>query len=47
MQKFTHTVNSCQNGGGQCVSQPDCEKTLNFECDKGSNKVCCLKAGFT
>ena len=41
-KKFTATVNSCEQNGGECISQNDCENSrLSYDCPK--DRICCLR----
>lgn len=41
-KKFTATVNSCEQNGGECISKNDCENThLSYDCQK--ENICCLR----
>ncbi len=41
-KRFTATVNSCEQNGGECISQNDCENTrLSYDCQK--DNICCLR----
>lgn len=42
-KKFSRTINSCEQNGGECIYLRECENTqLNFECTKP--KVCCTQS---
>lgn len=45
-QKFSKTINSCEQNAGECVKAGECkERVLNFECSKG-NECCSKSYGF-
>ena len=47
--RLSTAVNSCEQNGGKCSVASDCSNNqLNYDCPKGSNKICCANSiGFT